>query len=219
MRYFILLSLSICCLTAQDPKPYTFSGGFKLGAPINNPSGQTFYSGSKTDGRWTGGATLEFHLPYRFSVEVDALYRNSQSNFSYPFQLSATSNAYTSSSNTNKRAWDVPVLLKYRFNVGPAHPFVSAGYSTSFESGKTNSFYQCSGPQGSCLPAEYPSTFLRNGQYHFSNVLHGPVAGVGMEFKTRHVTISPEMRFSRPTYGYPRENRFTGLVGFTFGRK
>ena len=149
MRYFILLTLSICGLAAQDPKPFTFSGGFKLGAPINNPSGQTYFSSNNTEGRWTGGPTLEFHLPYRFSFEADALYRNSQSNFSYPFQLSANSNAFTSSVNTTKRAWDVPVLLKYRFNVGPAHPFVSAGYSTSFESSRTNSFIQCTGPQGS----------------------------------------------------------------------
>ena len=33
------------------------------------------------------------------------------------------------------------------------------------------------------------------------------------------MTISPEVRFSRITNGYPHENRFTALVGFTFGHR
>ena len=46
----------------------------------------------------------------------------------------------------------------------------------------------------------------------------GPVAGAGVEFKTQYLTISPELRYSRPTNS-PRDNRFTALVGFTFGAR
>jgi len=45
------------------------------------------------------------------------------------------------------------------------------------------------------------------------------VAGVGLEFKTRYLTIAPEARFDRPRNEYPISNRFTALVGFTWGRK
>ena len=59
----------------------------------------------------------------------------------------------------------------------------------------------------------------RGGQYSYSGFENGPVAGAGLEFRTHFVTISPELRFSRLTNGYPRDNRFTALVGFTFGHK
>jgi len=45
------------------------------------------------------------------------------------------------------------------------------------------------------------------------------VAGVGLEFKTRYLTIAPEVRFDRPRNEYTISNRFTALVGFTWGRK
>jgi len=45
------------------------------------------------------------------------------------------------------------------------------------------------------------------------------VGGVGIEFKTRFLAISPEIRYSHPTQGlYPRDGRFTALVGFAFGK-
>ena len=55
--------------------------------------------------------------------------------------------------------------------------------------------------------------------YHFSDIRRGVTGGVGIEFQTRYVTISPEVRYSRPANVYPRDNRVTGLVGFTFGGK
>jgi hypothetical protein len=52
-----------------------------------------------------------------------------------------------------------------------------------------------------------------------SGFRHGPAAGAGLEFRTKHVTITPELRWSRNINTFPRDNRFTGMVGFTFGRK
>jgi len=57
------------------------------------------------------------------------------------------------------------------------------------------------------------------GQQNYSALVEGPVAGAGIEFKSRYGRISPEVRFSRPTNSYPRDNRLTGLVSFTWGRK
>jgi hypothetical protein len=81
-------------------------------------------------------------------------------------------------------------------------------------------FFQCLGPQGSCLPADYPITEPRGGETKDSRFRSGPTAGVGLEFKTSLLTITPELRFSRYIIStYPRDNRFTGMVGFTFGGK
>jgi hypothetical protein len=152
-------------------------------------------------------------------VEFDALYRNNSAENSVPFHLGPNVNAYTIASAYKTNAWDFPLLLKYRFQVRSLRPFVSAGYFWSRESTEGSALYLCSGPQGSCRPSDYPGPEPRGGQYHFSSIQHAPAAGAGIEFKTRNVTISPELRFSRHTYGYPRDNRFTGMVGFTFGKK
>ena len=219
MRCIVLLSVAVFGLLAQSDRPVSVSAGFKVGSPLNDPSSRISLFTTYTQSRWTGGPTVELHLPYRFSVEFDALYRNNRTNYSAPFRLGPDVNAFTTTSLQKTNTWDFPLLLKRRFQVGSLRPFVSAGYFWSHESSKTSTLYSCSGPQGSCRPSDYPGPDPRGGQFHFSTTQRGPAAGAGIEFTTRYVTISPELRFSRPTYGYPRDNRFTGLVGFTFRKK
>ena len=218
MRSIVITVFFTLSLFAQSDKPYTFSGGFKLGAPINNPSFLSPFI-NYSSSRWTGGPTVEFHLPYSFSIELDALYRNNRTNYSTTFRLGSNVNAYNITSFQQKNVWDLPLLMKRRFQVGPARPFVSAGWFLSRESTKSSAFYQCSGPQGSCRPADYPAGEPTGGQTRNLSFLHGPAAGAGLEFKTRYVTITPELRFNRAINSYPRDNRFTGMVGFTFGKK
>jgi len=128
-------------------------------------------------------------------------------------------NAYTITNFEKKNVWDFPLLLKYRFHVGTLRPFVSAGYYFSRESSDSTWLSQCTGKQGSCTPAGYPSNLQFAGQSNYTSNIRGVVGGAGLEFKTRYITIAPEMRYNRPTYGYPRDNPFTGLVGFTFGKR
>ena len=219
MRILLLFPLAVFGLFAQSDKPFSVSAGFMLGSPLNDPSGRNSLFTNYTQGRWTGGPTVELHLPYRFSVEFDALYRTNRSNYSSLFQFGPNVNAYNTSFFQKTNVWDLPLLLKHRFKVGPLRPFVSAGYFWSRESNESSSYYLCSGPQGSCRPSDYPGPDPRGGQYNSSTTLRGVAAATGIEFKTRFMTISPEMRFSRPTNGYLRDNRFTGLVGFTFKKK
>jgi len=219
MRCIVLLALIALNLLAQSAPSLSVSAGFKIGSPVNDPSGRSSTFSTYVQSRWTGGPTVELHLPWRFSVELNALHRSYRSNSSFPFRLAPDVNAYTTANVHNTNAWDFPLLLKYRFQAGSIRPFVSAGHFWTRESSEASVFYFCSGPQGSCRPADYPLPDLIGGQYHSTATQRGPVGGAGIEFKTRHVMISPEVRFSRPTYGYPRDNRFTALVGFTFGKK
>ena len=216
MRYIITLTLAISFCCAQ---PISVSAGFKLGAPLNDPSAAKTLGTSYVQGRWTGGPTVELHLPHRFSLEFDALYRNYQRNSTSSIQLAPNVNSYLASTATKTNAWDFPILLKYRFQAGPLHPFVSGGYGFTHESSHGSYKFSCTGPTGSCRPVDYPSE-LGAGTARSTHNERGPVAGLGLDFQRGPITITPEFRFSRATYGaYPQDNRFTALVGFTFGKR
>ncbi len=215
-KVFFLHLIGTGLLLAQTDKAVWLTGGVKLGAPLNDPAARTSVFTSYTQGRWTGGPTVELRLPYRFAVEFDALYRGYRTNTAYSIRLDSNLAPYQFSGTQATRAWDLPLLLKYRFKLGVLRPFVSAGYQWTHESREFTGFYQCTEAQGACKPS-YLTSELGFSNGHSSEVIHGPAAGAGLEFRTRYVTIAPEFRFSRPTHGYPRENRATALVGFTFG--
>jgi Outer membrane protein beta-barrel domain len=217
MRYLFSFFLAVSLLVAQSERPGSVSLGFKVGSPLNDPSSQSSLQSIYNQGRWTGGPTVELHLPYRFAVEFDALYWNNRTNSNYVFQFDSSVNPYLSNTFEKTKSWDFPLLLKYRFQVGSFHPFVSAGYLFTHESINRSTFYQCSGSQDSCSPPDFPVPNLYGTESHESRFRKGPAAGLGLEFKTRYLTISPELRFSRLINTYPRDNRFTGMVGFTFG--
>jgi hypothetical protein len=184
---------------------------------VNEPTSYSSFANSYQQGRWTGGPTIEIGLPFRFSVEVDALYRNARSGYSFIYQ-SAGANPYNLAVADKTNTWDFPLLLKYHFHVGPLRPFISGGVQYSHTMVNTLATYNCLGPVGSCVQPGSPNSAPLGGQFSATRNNTGPVAGAGVEFKTRYLTISPELRYSRPTNS-PRDNRFTALVGFTFGVK
>lgn len=217
MRTLVLIALTAAGLAAQSSQPVSLSAGFKIGSPINDPGVRHNLFSTYSQSRWTGGPSLELRLPRNFAVEFNALYRNFRENSSFPSQLGPGVNPYTNFSLRKVNVWEFPLLLKYRFQVGGIRPFVSAGHFWNRESSETTALSLCNGPQGSCRPPEFPQD-LRGGVFRSTFVQRGVVGGAGIEFRTRYVTIAPELRFSRPTNGYPRENRVTGLVGFSFGK-
>jgi len=79
--------------------------------------------GVSTPQRWIAGATVEARLPLHLSVEVDALYHilrfreGNQSGQAQP-QLFQYQHSVT---------WELPVLLKYRFQLPVVKPFIAAG--------------------------------------------------------------------------------------------
>ena len=213
----LTLALFTIPLAAQDPAPYTFSGGFKLGAPINDPASVNYLNYNQS--RWTGGPTVEFHLPYRFSLEFDALYRTDRSNFSTTFSLSPNVSAYAVSGFNKSHTWDLPLLLKYRFQVAGLHPFISGGILFTRASRDSTSVYRCTGASGSCLPADYPNQGLIGGKFNTTSTDRGVAAGTGLDFRTRLLTITPEFRYSQVLQGSAQDYRFTGMVGYTFGKR
>jgi hypothetical protein len=223
MRHFFLILCGGAALaSAQSVRHVSLSGGFKVGSPLSEPSGSSDVYRSYTQSRWTGGPTVELHLPRNFSVEFDALYRSYRSTASFPGSFDpAVTNAFLLSSLQKTKVWDLPLLVKYRIPMqlmknGP-RPFVNAGYQWTHQSVSSQSLAQCLGPQGSCVPRGSEIREPFGGFFETSNVKRSVVAGAGLEFKTRWGAISPEVRLNRPVNDSPRNVRVTALVGFTFG--
>ncbi len=109
--------------------------------------------------------------------------------------------------------------LKYRFQVAGLHPFISGGILLTRSTTDSTVSYGCTGAQGSCLPADYPYQRPLDGTNTSTSTQRGVAAGAGLEFKTRLVTITPEFRYTRLLQGNAQDDRFTGMVGFTFGKR
>jgi hypothetical protein len=206
---FILAGVTV--LRAQH-----LSYGVKLGAPINNP-GDTDPSSTTSPSRWIGGPFVELHLPLRLSVEFSALYRTNTENATRVFPIGAAQNPYLFTSTDKVHTWDFPLLLKYRFTKGAIRPFIGAGGAWSHRRSEFQSLASCLGPQGSCRPPDYPTDFL-GGVLKSTLTRFGPAASAGFDIPTKHVTISPEVRWNRSFSGAGTRDQFSIMVGFGFGR-
>lgn len=224
MRPSLLYSLLLFCaspLSAQlfSHKPFGITPGFKLGAPLSDSNQNGFPQQVSTPSRWTAGPTVELHLPWAFSVEFDALYREQRTVSSYSFAYAPGLNSVNTSFTNQREIWDLPLMLKRRFQIGPVRPFASMGYYWSRQTVSTSSLATCLGPQNSCTPPELNQFQFPRASFGRQTVgRDGGIAGVGLEFKTRLVTISPEVRYQLPRSSSQSDRHFTAVVGFTFGR-
>jgi hypothetical protein len=167
-------------------------------------------------GRWTIGPTIEFRLPFRFSLEADLLYRAYREQFSGS-EAEVTFNGTTYpatflSSQSNNKVWDLPLLLKYRILPGRFRPFVDAGYTLSHRTSDVNSVFECLSSAAVCSASTF--SFHNSGQSSFSQDTAGPTGGIGIEYKYAKLTFAPEMRFTR--LSNPTANVLTLLLGVTF---
>jgi hypothetical protein len=98
------------------------SFGARVGVPLTTAYTIVFVpdgGGSTDEIRFLVGPTIEFHLPYRLSFEIDALWRRS----SFTSTSAHANLNYKSSVND----WNLPFLLKYAMASGPIGPFVDGG--------------------------------------------------------------------------------------------
>ncbi len=208
-RIFLLLAAGLS-VSAQG-----ISLGVKAGSVLKDSSLNESIFSAVESGRWSGGPTVELRLPYRFSLEADALYQSYQRTSSYPLALPTTANGdpvpFIFSSQLHTRSWEVPILLKYHFLNGPWRPFIGGGISWSHEWSEGQSLTTCVGTSAACSPGPF-----RGGSSSFSTNRKGPTAGAGIDFKTHRVTITPEIRYAH--LDQPTGNRVRAIVGFTFGK-
>jgi opacity protein-like surface antigen len=154
---------------------------------------------------------MEIHLPARFSIEIDALYKR----VGYQYEASGPFVA----SQTVANSWEFPALVKFEILPGPVRPFVDAGISVRHLSGIKQIRQTISGATLNQVEISNPAEFNKETDI-------GATAGFGIAFKMGPVRISPEFRYTRwggenlrdPINALLRTNRNQGdfMIGFTF---
>lgn len=226
MRSFLLLFLVTAIAQAQSP---IVSFGVKGGIPLTEATVPRFVSlfpgtgliyadtgaglSTVTTGRWTVGPTVELHLPWNFSVEFDALYRTFRSGSLNTSRSQPGLPVTIQTFHQDAKAWDLPLLLKYRFPVEKIRPFILGGKSWMHESRRISFSSVCTAAE-SCTPPDSAPAFLSSTSSNQTQVRDGWVAGGGVEFKYRRLSFSPELRYTRMLQ--PRTNQVTLLFGITF---
>ncbi|SPE41477.1 conserved exported hypothetical protein [Candidatus Sulfopaludibacter sp. SbA3] len=221
MRLFIPFLLLAAVAPAQ-----VISVGVKAGIPATNalPDYGAYYPGMIDTGRWTIGPTIEFHLFSGLSIEVDALYRGYRQDESFasgettipagPSTAPITYPAISFSNQTSTKAWDVPMLLKYRFGTRRFRPFVDAGATFSHTSSDVTSSIVCLSSETVCGTSNFQPYYNQLNHSTFTMNTFGPTAGVGVEYKIGKFKLAPEVRFTH--LSNPTRNLATVLLGFTF---
>jgi len=192
-----LLPLLVLCVPALTAQPISL--GIKLGAPLNDAfdtladPNELLRSETK---RYTVGPTFELHLPFRLSVELDALYK--QASFSSVQRLADSVTTAASSVNS----WEVPLLLKYRFSGGLVRPFIDTGVSFSTLTGisEIRDFFRVPG-----LREQVGDQEVFDDRYRTGFVLGG-----GIELRVPFLRISPEIRYTR--WGFKNYRDIRGLL-------
>jgi hypothetical protein len=207
------LSLFLCA-AAFTAAAQPISVGVKAGVPINDAldalhGNQSAYA-TQTH-RYVVGPTVQLNLPFRFSVEVDALYRR----LGYQFdQFGGPGSPTTTSTVAN--AWEFPVLGKYAIFGGPLRPFVDAGANFRHISGVDQVRTTLSAIN---VPVNPAPEFRKATDAGF-------VFGGGLEVKLGFLRITPELRYTRwgsenftdPVAALLHTNKNQGdfLLGLTF---
>lgn len=178
MRLIFALLLSMTAALA-GPLSFGFRGGLPLNDAVQAAENNPALFGSE-DQRYLVGPTIELNLPFRFSVQLDALYGN----FTYRSVAGSQAGQTIANAITSSDQWQFPLQLKYRFSGEVLRPFVNTGASFRHLYNLNQVPQFITGPS--------------TGQINIgSNTKAGFVIGGGVEFKLGPIKISPEVRYTR----------------------
>jgi hypothetical protein len=213
----IKLSLLACAWGAMvfaQPVSFGVVGGVPITDAFDTLRGNTASYATNTH-RYEVGPAFQVHLPLRFTVEVDGIYKR----LGYQFNAATPTTRTTAATVSN--SWEFPVLVKFEFTPGPIRPFVDAGISFRHISGVKEVRQIVTIPAGAV-----GVTTLTNPPEFQKATDEGLVFGVGVAFKLGHVRIGPELRYTRwgsenfedPVSSLLHTNRNQGdfLIGILF---
>jgi hypothetical protein len=150
MLRMVLLSL----VAASAAFPQGLSFGLKAGYPFkdvfNNRSTPAALI-TPASGRYTIGPVLELHLPFRTSVEFNALYRAGE------FRRQVLGGPTLPDVTAGE--WRFPVLFKYRFSEGLVTPFLGGGVSWQHLTGVDEPAYATNTKTGAVVAAGLEGRF------------------------------------------------------------
>lgn len=177
--------------------------GVKAGVPLNHfvldtLAGSRFGS-ARIDSqprRYVLGPVINIQPVSRWSIEAALLYRRfgyDASGSGASFSAERTSFTRTATGN----AWEVPVVWKPRVHFGPIEGFLGAGFAIRQISGiqwrerrEIQGLFQPPPPRIEEQQSTDPTELNRRSAI-------GAVFSAGLEFRTRHIVISPEIRYTR----------------------
>lgn len=186
LRSILFLSLSVAAC-AQRPSP-----GLKVGIPVSavcaSESNGRFGSANVCADRYVLGPSMELNMAGPLSLDFSALFMRMQMEGS-----ARPASIYPSfSTRRTGTAWEFPVLGKYRLLRGRLAPFL--GFGPTFRrvafSGQ-NTIINISGPPA---PGQVVTSVSNVEEIRWQA---GAALGGGIEFRTRLVRFSPELRYSR----------------------
>lgn len=176
MRFFVLLSF-LSALSCYAAGPIEF--GAKVGLPLTHVLKSSDNPSTLIDTetrRYLFGPTVELKLPFRLSIEADALYQR----FSFHSGLIRNpGSVLAATSDASVNQWEFPIMAKYKFNGGRVRPYVAAGASFRHISDVSRLSNFVSGTN----PGNDTGT--------------GFVAAGGVQLNLFLVKISPELRFTQ----------------------
>lgn len=209
MKLTLLVFAAVVTAAAQP-----VSIGVKGGVPITDAfdtfrGNQAAYATNTH--RYVVGPTVQFNLPLRFSIEVDALYR--RLGFDYNQFAGPGSPTITT---TTANSWEFPVLGKWAVLPGPVRPFIDFGANFRHITGvdQIRSTATAVGVDVGTVP-----------EFHKASDI-GATFGAGIEFKAGWLRVTPEFRYTRwgsenfddPIGALLRTNKNQGdfMLGLTF---
>jgi hypothetical protein len=210
----ICFALVAVLLLYCEAKAQRFSFGVKGGTPLSDSNrsavvgqGRAGYGlWSLSTRRYTVGGTFEVGVPFGLHVEVDVLYKRTDTT-----QHSFLGPSFGTITRLAANSWEFPMLLKYRWN-RRLRPFASLG----------GTFRRIEGFDGS----EETFAYGLNPPYSVSRyridqpLTQGGIAsGVGaLVLSVGHLKITPELRYTRWTSVrfLPTSNQVEILMGLGF---
>jgi len=136
--------------------------------------------------RYTAGAAVEIGLPWRLSVEANALYKHArQDRFAGP-----APSAVLVQQGTRIDIWEIPLLLKYRWRARPVTPFAVAGATIRRVKDLDIDFISIPTFPG------FPGTRLRYSAQSNEPLRYGETFGGGVAWKLGPLRVEPEIRYT-----------------------
>ena len=117
-----IFAATLLLVAAPPASSQMFSFGVRVGVPLTTvytTQGIADGGAFASEDRFTIGPTMEVHLPFHLSFEVDALWRQSS--------FSTVGGHFNGNLDSSVNDWQVPFMAKYERKLGPIHPFIDGG--------------------------------------------------------------------------------------------
>ena len=147
--------------------------------------------------RYVVGPSATIALPMGFAIEFDALYRRQV--YSTGGGDFVGNSGFSISIREADNVWEFPLLARYRIPLHAIRPFAEVGWAPRITHGAED-------VSGCYVNSQLASTCYSSRSHTHWPLMHGVIAGGGLEFATGRALFAPEVRYThwnqQTVYGY-----------------